>query len=113
MARALEWELDEDITPGAIEGADGWTGRTAINVTEDGRAYFEPEMPRAAARLTEEGREAFISVQRSVMAVREAQARLDEQIEWARDAGVSWALLGWCLGLTGEAARKRWGGEPR
>jgi hypothetical protein len=38
------------------------------------------------------------------------QDRLDELIVAARDEhNVSWNAVGWCIGTTGENARKRWG----
>ena len=33
----------------------------------------------------------------------------DELVAEARSAGLSWAVIGWSVGTTGEAARQRWG----
>ena len=35
-----------------------------------------------------------------------------ELVADARNAGVSWGLIGWSLGMTGEGARQRYGLGP-
>lgn len=47
-------------------------------------------------------------LQEQVMAIREAQDRVDHLVHHARDAGMSWAAIGWCTGLTSEGARLKW-----
>jgi len=71
-----------------------------------GGIYFTP---RAFKRLSSEGREAVSGLQQIAASISEAQEHLEEHVEWARQAGASWDLIGWSVGTTGEAARQRWG----
>lgn len=43
----------------------------------------------------------------------EAERLLAEAVAAARVAGLSWAGIGACLGVTGEAVRQRYGGSRR
>jgi hypothetical protein len=91
-----------------IGGPDsGWDGDVGIAKHGD-RSYFIPMLPKAARRLSPEGRDAVISLQDAVRDVQAAQDRLQKRATAARREGVSWMIVGWCLGLSGEAARKRW-----
>ena len=42
-----------------------------------------------------------------------AQKRLSERVSVARASGLSWAAIGAMMGTSGEAARQRYGGQPR
>lgn len=35
---------------------------------------------------------------------------IDELVGHMRSHGMSWVVIGWCVGTTAEAARQRWGG---
>jgi FAD/FMN-containing dehydrogenase len=41
-----------------------------------------------------------------------SERRIAEAVALARQAGVSWSAIGGMLGTSGEAARKRYGGQP-
>ncbi len=56
--------------------------------------------PRAA--------ELFALIQANVFERHDLVEQLGELVAAARDAGVSWAHIGWCVGTTGEGARRRW-----
>lgn len=74
-----------------------------------GAAYFAPAEPAAYRRLSPEQQVYVASVQEHGAALVEMQERLDELVAEARSADVSWHLIGWSLGMTGEGARQRWG----
>lgn len=66
-------------------------------------------LPNSARRLDEEG----LMTVRELQSIGHQLAILEGQAETVaaecRASGVSWSLIGWCLGLTGEAARRRYG----
>lgn len=68
-------------------------------------------VPRALRNLDPELRQVVRGLQEAAEAVQAAQEAVAEGVSDARDQGLSWASIGWALGTTGEAARKRWG-EP-
>jgi hypothetical protein len=49
----------------------------------------------------------------AVRARNEAERMLAEAVAAARNAGLSWAGIGACVGITGEAVRQRYGGTNR
>lgn len=71
----------------------------------DGTAVL---LPRSARRLDEDQTLTLRELQSlgSQIAILEQQSH--EVAREARDAGISWSLIGWALGLTGEAARLRY-----
>lgn len=77
-----------------------------LGVSEGGGIYFTP---RALKRLNAEGREGIAALQQIAAGIGEAQLHLEEHVQWVRQAGASWDLIGWSVGTTGEAARQRWG----
>lgn len=105
-------DVAERFEPGSMEpGTDGWTGEVMVKRTAEGRPMFEPVMPKSAGRLSGEGRSLMAELQATVYEIRERQDRVEGLVGMMREAGVSWALIGWCLGVTGDGARRRWGGE--
>lgn len=73
------------------------------------RAMFMPvsmqrKLDRDQLRLVAE-------MQRDVMQIQQLQEHIDSIALKARDWGLSWAAIGWSVGLTAEGARKKWG-EP-
>lgn len=50
-------------------------------------------------------------MQRAVMEIQKLQEEIDELAQEARESGMSWAHVGWSVGLTAEGARKKWS-EP-
>ena len=62
-------------------------------------------------KLNREGLLLAADLQRAMQKIEEVQKITDEIVEEARDAGMSWATIGWLCGLTAEGARKKWS-EP-
>jgi hypothetical protein len=95
MGRKRDTETDEQVVAEGVE----------LHKTADGVAYL---LPRAVKGLTGRALERYIDLQdaeREIWALREHQ---DDYVRELRAAGVSWASLGFAVGITGEAARKRW-----
>lgn len=69
-------------------------------------------LPSSAGRLTPAQHDLLSEMQHTALDVAELQAALRDVVWQARRAGVSWALVGWSVGLTGEGARTRYGEEP-
>src|SRR3954447_15672611 len=56
-------------------------------------------LPTSIARLSGDRLEVVASLQRTVLAIQAAQERLSDEVHDARDLGVSWDVIGWCVGL--------------
>lgn len=65
-------------------------------------------VPASVRRLTEEQSELVYGLQQRAMIAQQMRQQIDELVPEAREAGCSWAVIGWSVGLTGEAARLRW-----
>lgn len=81
-------------------------GDVAIYRNAEGQMIMAPT---AFGRLSPAARETLGFVQESAAGIQEWQTRLSRDVDEARAAGISWALIGWSVGITGEAARLRWG----
>lgn len=90
-------EHDEGVV---ISASGTGTGRTAVL------------RPSSVERATPDQHDALHALQRAALGAREAQATLRAEVEYARDLGVSWGVIGWCVGTSGEAARQRYGDQP-
>jgi hypothetical protein len=66
-------------------------------------------VPVAFSRLSQEAVEVVADLQRKALALREIRDEVEALVIESRDAGASWAVIGWSIGMNGEAARKRWG----
>jgi len=100
----------EPVGVGLAHGEPGHlTGDVAFLTGSAGGVVLAPVSYR---RLSAPARDAVQGVQEAATAIRAWQAQLEERVLAARDEGVSWDLLGWSVGTTGSAARKRWGAEP-
>jgi len=82
---------------------DGAEDGVAV-VVRGGRAVLVPRMLR---NLSRQGDELVEELQGTAMALEAGQERLDKYILAARAEGLSWNAIGWCVGLTGQAVRKR------
>lgn len=76
---------------------------------DDGGRRRAVVLPRSLSRLGDESRGEARHLQQLGVQLQELADSIDDQVLACRDAGVSWAGIGWCLGTTGEAARQRWG----
>lgn len=50
---------------------------------------------------------------RATAGVRRSEARLDEAVAVAREAGATWTQIGTATGMSRQAAHERWGHLPR
>jgi hypothetical protein len=66
-------------------------------------------LPKSLRDLRGEALEVTQEIQDARAQMHELQARVDVLVETARDLGLSWNAIGWCVGTTGDAARRRWG----
>lgn len=98
-----DFEGWDDVPMGGPED-DG--GPVAIVRTAEGKAVV---VPGTVTRLRGEALWAFGRVELAALKRAEAQLEIEAGVHAARAQGVSWAALGWAVGTTGEAARKRWG----
>lgn len=80
-----------------------------IHRTRSGVPYAFPRLPGKSRRLYGESADAYAAFQGSVMARLAADRDMELYVVVLRAQGVSWALIGWACGMTGEGARKRWG----
>lgn len=81
---------------------------------EDGVAFVRTNagaavVPRSLARMTADQGDVVAEMQRAGFVIQREQRALRELVRDAREVGLSWDAIGWCVGLTGEGARKRYG----
>lgn len=74
-----------------------------------GTAFFAPVTPAAVGRLSRGQQDRVADLQEHALRLEEMTGHLDELVLEARSAGVSWALIGWSVGMSDEGARRRWG----
>lgn len=99
--------LDDLVGPMGAAHPDA--GDVSIVRTPSGGAFFAPASLR---RLDGEQQEVAASLQRAALAALQVQQLVAQQVDEARAAGLSWSAIGWCLGVTGEASRQRFGRRP-
>lgn len=74
------------------------------------RAFFRPARdPVALGRLTRSQRAIVDELADHGLEISEMQAHMRAMVTDARDQGLSWNVIGWALGLTGEGARRAYG----
>lgn len=66
-------------------------------------------LPQAIRRLKGESLEAAQALQETAAEIGMLQDRLEAYVGRARELGLSWNVIGWSVGTSGEAARQRWG----
>lgn len=91
-------------------GGEGTEDLERVDVALDarGHAFFSPVEPGAVRRLTSGQRMVLADVQHHALEIEQLERHLDELVLEARSEGVSWAVIGWSVGLTSEGARQRW-----
>ena len=78
----------------------------AIVLTAGGGAVFVPQSLRnGSPKQLELAR----TLQRTVIKRQLLMDQVEDLVGQLRDGGVSWDSIGWCVGTTGEASRRRWG----
>lgn len=97
----------EEIGPGLTE-----EGPVEVVQAPSGGAYFRPAIrPKAWDRLSPGAQDEMAELQLLAAKIHELQGDLEERALSVRRRGASWALIGWALGTSGQAAQKRWGGD--
>ena len=97
--------VTEEVAPGLTE-----QGGIVIARAPGGAAFFRPAVPpRSWHRLNGDGQDAVAHLQTLAAQIHEMQGHLELHVQDARDLGISWDLIGWSIGTTGEAARQRFG----
>lgn len=66
-------------------------------------------VPRSLRKLSPDVRAEVRGLIESAVQVERAQADVAERVAELRDQGVPWSAIGWAVGTSGDAARKRWG----
>lgn len=89
--------------------------RGAVEVVggSEGAAFFRPHVrPRAWNRLGDEERFLVSGLQKLAAQRQQMDDHIAEHVEELRELGVSWDVIAWSVGMTGEGARRRYGTEP-
>ena len=81
-------------------------GDVRVIRTPDGGVVM---LPASVRRLKGEQLEVASQVQALAAEIGRLQDHLGEAVDWGRQIGLSWGVIGWSVGTTGDAARKRWG----
>lgn len=68
-------------------------------------------VPRSVQRLGAEQTEVVHAMQRRALEAARIRNELEALALEARELGVPWTAIGWSVGTTPQAARKRWGGD--
>lgn len=100
----MDWDDVDSVRPGR-EDVPG----THVSVlrTAEGHPLL---LPSAYSRLGTEQREIVAELQDIAATIAQLGDQLEHFVGHARDAGVSWDLIGWSIGRTGRAAAMRFGG---
>ncbi len=97
-----EWEYDRD--------PEGFKVETRKHpLTGQRHAVI---LPARARKLDGETFALFSRAQHAGIAIGEQMELLGELVPELRKRNVSWSLIGWAVGLTGEAVRQKWGDTP-
>lgn len=95
---------DDRPMAGPLTGPDE-DGSVTISRTADGVVL----LPRSVRLLKGDARRLFGLISRDALVLRATHDALEGHVHAARAEGVSWSAIGWALGLTGAAARMRYG----
>ena len=104
-------DLEQDDFAEAGPGA-AHKGEAAIVVREIDGKRQAILVPRGIERLGEEGHFWMHELQGTAMQLRQLTERLAEQVDGAREAGLSWDSIGFCIGTTWRAVQMRFGEAP-
>jgi hypothetical protein len=101
-------DLDELNVPGNDDPEFAGQEVAVYINNEDGSAGLRPA---SFDRLRPHTVDVLAELQRTVAARRRLADYIAHLVPEAREAGASWAQIGWSVGTSGEAARQRWGAE--
>jgi hypothetical protein len=91
--------------PGTDAPDVGYMLSTVTGAGDLPAAFF---MPGSVRGLSTEQGQAAANLQHQVLHLREVQSAIDQSVDELRAAGASWGVIGWCVGTTADAARRRW-----
>lgn len=100
-------ELDDMNVPGNAELAPDDEGVSIVL----GHGQFATLEPASFKRLDRHRLAAARELMQLVGRRRHLAMEIEDLVLEMREHGVSWGVIGWCVGTTSEAARQRWGGE--
>lgn len=105
--RPLVVEEDFDVATSVTNDEYGAPEEDGVNIVMagPGRALF---LPIAVKRLTPDKLEVLADLQHIVLERQKLLGDMEEVVLAARSMGLSWNVIGWSTGMTGQAARKRW-----
>jgi hypothetical protein len=69
-------------------------------------------LPKSARRLDAESLDLLAQMQERALQITELESQLEGLTRLGREVGISWSVLGFVQGLTGEAVRRRLTEEP-
>lgn len=93
-----------------VPGNDEFPGESVTISLRDGVAMMRPA---SFDRLDDDQRDAAAELQHIAGHRRKLAEMLDEAVVDARDLGLSWGQIGWCIGTSSQNAQKRWSGARR
>jgi hypothetical protein len=102
--QADEFGADLAVGEGTLDPFD----HVEIRKSSDGVAVALPRSGSSKRRLNGDALDVLADVQGVVRRIQRDRATLDELVAEARKYGCPWTLLGFSVGTTAEAARKRW-----
>lgn len=73
------------------------------------RKNAQPLLPRSIRQATPHAQGVAADLMGLARRIDELEADLSELVWAGRDAGLSWEAIGYSIGTSGSAARKRWG----
>jgi len=79
-----------------------------VRRTADGGGYV---LPRSIARLSGPAEVVVQHLQHLAVSRQQLEDAIAEAVLEGRELGVSWNAIGWSVGTTGDAARKRWSAD--
>jgi hypothetical protein len=88
-------------------GVEGDGGSVRLSKALDGQPYL---LPRSVTDLDGDQRQLLADVQHLVVIRAKALDEIGAMVGELRASGVSWGPIGWSVGTTADAARRRWGG---
>lgn len=103
MAKISREALADDVQL----GTDDPGGPVEVRRLPDGRSVLLPRSP-SGRRLNSDALDVLADVQRVVRDIEQLKTELDQLVEESREAGAPWALIGFSVGMSGQAAQKRW-----
>jgi hypothetical protein len=99
----------DDVDIASVLGNDEIPGDVTLSVqTLENGSRDSVFWPAQLGKLSGEAREVVSAIEHVVIARQRLLRELDGLVEELRSYGASWTVVGWCTGMTQQAAHKRW-----